>query len=84
MAIEKYSLPRSNLRPIYRKQTRSVGSYVPGKAGDDKKEAAMLPLAKGQEPIAQQGRSPNYDAKSIMGLISSLRSPGEVNPAFRS
>lgn len=48
----------------------------------DKKEAAMLPLAAGQAPIAQQGRSPNYDAGSIMGLISSLRSPGEVNPAF--
>jgi len=48
----------------------------------DKKEAAMLPLASGQAPIAQQGRSPNYDAGSIMGLISSLRSPGEANPAF--
>lgn len=48
----------------------------------DKKEAARLPLAQGQAPIAQQGASPRYDAGSIMGLVSSLRSPGEANTAF--
>jgi hypothetical protein len=48
----------------------------------DKKEAARLPLAEGQAAIAQQGASPRYDAGSIMGLVSSLRSPGEANTAF--
>ena len=48
----------------------------------DKKEAARLPLAEGQAPIAQQGASPRYDAGSLMGLVSSLRSPGEANTAF--
>lgn len=48
----------------------------------DKKKAARLPLAEGQAAIAQQGASPRYDAGSIMGLVSSLRSPGEANTAF--
>lgn len=81
MAIKEYALPRSNFRPIYKRPIRLPRDFVqPSKAAA--KETPAQPLAKGQEPIAQQGRSPNYDAGSIMGLISSLRSPGEVNPAF--
>lgn len=81
MAVKEYRVQQANTRPIYRRRVSTVQNLVPSLTGD-KKEAAMLPLAAGQAPIAQQGRSPNYDAGSIMGLISSLRSPGEVNPAF--
>ena len=81
MAVKESAIARFNPASIRRRPVRTVQNLVPSLTGD-KKEAAMLPLAEGQAPIAQQGRSPNYDAGSIMGLISSLRSPGEVNPAF--
>lgn len=80
MAIKEYRVQQANMRPIYRRRVPLVRDLVGDKTAT--KEAARLPLAEGQAPIAQQGRSPNYDAGSIMGLISSLRSPGEVNPAF--
>lgn len=80
MAIKEYRVQQANMRPIYRRRVPLVRDLVGDKTAT--KDTAMLPLAEGQAPIAQQGRSPNYDAGSIMGLISSLRSPGEVNPAF--
>jgi len=81
MAAKEYPVARFNPASIRRRSVRTVRDLVPSLTGD-KKDTAMLPLAEGQAPIAQQGRSPNYDAGSIMGLISSLRSPGEVNPTF--
>ena len=80
MAIKEYRVQQANMRPIYRRRVPLVRDLVGDKT--DKKEAARLPLAEGQAPIAQQGASPRYDAGSIMGLVSSLRSPGEVNPTF--
>lgn len=83
MAIKEYRVPQANLRPIYKKPVRLPRDYVqPSKAAA--KETPEVPLAKGQAPIAAQGRSPRYDAGSLMGLVSSLRSPGEANPAFDS
>lgn len=83
MAIKEYRVPQANLRPIYKKPVRLPRDYVqPSKAAA--KETTEVPLAKGQAPIAAQGRSPRYDAGSLMGLVSSLRSPGEANPAFDS
>jgi hypothetical protein len=81
MAAKEYPVVRANLAPIRRRQVSTVRDLVPSLTGD-KKASATLPLAAGQAPIAQQGRTPNYDAGSIMGLISSLRSEGEANPAF--
>jgi hypothetical protein len=80
MAIKEYRVQQANMRPIYRRPVRMVQNLVGDKP--DKKEAARLPLAEGQAPIAQQGASPRYDAGSLMGLVSSLRSPGEANTAF--
>ena len=80
MAIKEYRVQQANMRPIYRRPVRMVQNLVGDKT--DKKEAARLPLAEGQAPIAQQGASPRYDAGSLMGLVSSLRSPGEANTAF--
>lgn len=81
MAIKEYRVPQANLRPIYKKPVRLPRDYVqPSRAAA--KETPEVPLAKGQAPIAAQGRSPRYDAGSLMGLVSSLRSPGEANPAF--
>lgn len=81
MAIKEYRVPQANLRPIYKKPVRLPRDYVqPSKAAA--KETPEVPLAKGQAPIAAQGRSPRYDAGSLMGLVSSLRSPGEANPTF--
>lgn len=83
MAIKEYRVPQANLRPIYKRPVRLPRDYVqPSKAAA--KETTEVPLAKGQAPIAAQGRSPRYDAGSLMGLVSSLRSPGEANPAFDS
>lgn len=80
MAIKEYRVQQANMRPIYRRRLPMVQNLVGDKT--DKKEAARLPLAEGQAAIAQQGASPRYDAGSIMGLVSSLRSPGEANTAF--
>lgn len=80
MAIKEYRVQQANMRPIYRRHVPLVRDLVGDKTAT--KEAARLPLAKGQSPIAQQSRSPRYDEGSIMGLISSLRSPGEANPTF--
>lgn len=80
MAIKEYRVQQANMRPIYRRRVPLVRDLVGDKT--DKKEAARLPLAEGQAAIAQQGASPRYDAGSIMGLVSSLRSPGEANTAF--
>jgi len=83
MAIKEYRVPQANFRPIYKKPVRLPRDFVqPSKAAA--KETPEVPLAKGQAPIAAQGRSPRYDAGSLMGLVSSLRSPGEANPAFDS
>ena len=83
MAIKEYRVPQANLRPIYKKPVRLPRDYVqPSKTAA--KETPEVPLAKGQTPIAAQGRSPRYDAGSFMGLVSSLRSPGEANSAFDS
>lgn len=80
MAIKEYRVQQANMRPIYRRHVPLVRDLVGDKTAT--KEAARLPLAEGQSPIAQQSRSPRYDEGSIMGLISSLRSPGEANPTF--
>ena len=80
MATKEYRVQQANTRPIYRRRLPMVQNLVGDKT--DKKEAARLPLAEGQAAIAQQGASPRYDAGSLMGLVSSLRSPGEANTAF--
>lgn len=80
MATKEYRVQQANTRPIYRRRLPMVQNLVGDKT--DKKEAARLPLAEGQAAIAQQSASPRYDAGSLMGLVSSLRSPGEANTAF--
>jgi hypothetical protein len=68
-------------RPIYRRPLSLVRDLVPSKK--DSKDGDNAPMrTKDQPAITAQGRSPRYDAGSIMGMISSLRSPGEANTAY--
>jgi hypothetical protein len=78
MAIKEYRVAQADTRPIRRRPLSKVQNLVPSQK--DSKAGDNAPLrTKDQPAITAQGRSPRYDSDSIMGVISSLRSPGEAN-----
>jgi len=78
MATQEYRVTQANTRPIRRRPLSMVRDLVPSQK--DSKDSDNAPLrTKDQPAITAQGRSPRYDSDSIMGVISSLRSPGETN-----
>jgi hypothetical protein len=81
MAIKEYRVAQADTRPIRRRPLSLVRDLVPSQK--DSKDGDNAPMrTKDQPAITAQGRSPRYDAGSIMGVISSLRSPGEANTAY--
>jgi hypothetical protein len=81
MAIKEYRVAQADTRPIRRRPLSMVRNLVPSQK--DSKVGDNAPMrTKDQPAITAQGRSPRYDADSIMGVISSLRSPGEANTAY--
>jgi hypothetical protein len=81
MAIKEYRVAQADTRPIRRRPLSMVRDLVPSQK--DSKAGNNAPMrTKDQPAITAQGRSPRYDADSIMGVISSLRSPGEANTAY--
>jgi hypothetical protein len=81
MAIKEYRVAQADTRPIRRRPLSMVRNLVPSQK--DSKAGDNAPMrTKDQPAITAQGRSPRYDADSIMGVISSLRSPGEANTAY--
>ena len=81
MAIKEYRVAQADTRPIRRRPLLKVQNLVPSQK--DSKDGDNAPLrTKDQPAITAQGRSPRYDAGSIMGMISSMRSPGEANTAY--
>jgi len=81
MAIKEYRVAQADTRPIRRRPLSMVRNLVPSQK--DSKAGDNAPMrTKDQPAITAQGRSPRYDAGSIMGVISSLRSPGEANTAY--
>jgi len=81
MAIKEYRVAQADTRPIRRRPLSYYRDLVPSQK--DSKDGDNAPMrTKDQPAITAQGRSPRYDAGSIMGVISSLRSPGEANTAY--
>lgn len=81
MAIKEYRVAQADTRPIRRRPLSMVRNLMPSQK--DSKAGDNAPLrTKDQPAITAQGRSPRYDSDSIMGVISSLRSPGETNTAY--
>jgi hypothetical protein len=81
MAIKEYRVAQADTRPIRRRPLSYYRDLVPSQK--DSKDGDNAPLrTKDQPAITAQGRSPRYDAGSIMGMISSMRSPGEANTAY--
>jgi len=81
MAIKEYRVAQADTRPIRRRPLSMVRNLVPSQK--DSKTGDNAPMrTKDQPAITAQGRSPRYDSDSIMGVISSLRSPGEANTAY--
>lgn len=81
MAIKEYRVAQADTRPIRRRPLSYYRDLVPSQK--DSKAGNNAPMrTKDQPAITAQGRSPRYDADSIMGVISSLRSPGEANTAY--
>jgi hypothetical protein len=81
MAIKEYRVAQADTRPIRRRPLSYYRDLVPSQK--DSKAGDNAPLrTKDQPAITAQGRSPRYDSDSIMGVISSLRSPGEANTAY--
>jgi hypothetical protein len=81
MAIKEYRVAQADTRPIRRRPLSMVRNLMPSQK--DSKAGDNAPMrTKDQPAITAQGRSPRYDADSIMGVISSLRSPGETNTAY--
>jgi hypothetical protein len=81
MAIKEYRVAQADTRPIRRRPLSYYRDLVPSQK--DSKDGDNAPMrTKDQPAITAQGRSPRYDAGSIMGVISSLRSPGEANTTY--
>jgi len=81
MAIKEYRVAQADTRPIRRRPLSMVRNLMPSQK--DSKAGDNAPMrTKDQPAITAQGRSPRYDSDSIMGVISSLRSPGETNMAY--